>query len=104
MLPLYLALLAIAYQAAPAAPPSSDDIIIRGKRLSDAQWECREGSDKLFTGCKLRRTTGDKEVDAVLTAAMRDCIAQHVPSDQMVDCLRKHIEPYVGRPVTGELN
>ena len=73
-------LLALALQAAPAPPPNPEvqrDIVVIGAKLKNFTTRVYSKDGKMF--CQTKRSTGDKEIDAIGCTAAATCMTELRP-------------------------
>jgi hypothetical protein len=80
---LLIAALALAAAQPAAEPPVVDEIVVMGNKLRDwrGTWRVRDGVVK----CKTKRSTGDREIDAIGCGAMVNCMTPLVPQWQAIE-------------------
>lgn len=80
---LLVASLALAAAQPVAEPPVVDEIVVMGNKLRDwrGSWRVRDGAVK----CKTKRSTGDREIDAIGCDAMVTCMTPLVPQWQAIE-------------------
>lgn len=82
MSPMVATLALVAAQPAVDAP-ADDEIVVMGNKLRDwrGSWRVRDGVVK----CKTKRSTGDREIDAIGCGAMVTCMTPLVPQWQEIE-------------------
>lgn len=80
---LLFATLLLATAQPEAEPPAGDEIVVMGNKLRDwrGTWRVRDGIVK----CKTKRSTGDREIDAIGCGAMVTCMTPLVPQWQAIE-------------------
>ncbi len=70
-------------EAATVEPPVDNEIVVLGNKLRDwrGSWRVRDGVVK----CKTKRSTGDREIDAIGCGAMVTCMTPLVPQWQAIE-------------------
>ena len=101
-------LLALALQAAPAPLPNSEvqrDIVVIGSKLKKFTTRVYSKDGKMF--CQTKRSTGDREIDAIGCSAAATCMAELRPriiasADRKLPAAeRKRLNDLVGRDFYG---
>lgn len=84
MIAMALTALALTQTEAPAVePPLDNEILVLGNKLRDwrGSWRVRDGVVK----CKTKRSTRDREIDAIGCGAMVTCMTPLVPQWQAIE-------------------
>lgn len=78
-----MAALALAAAQPAAEPPVVDEIVVMGNKLRNwrGTWRVRDGAVR----CKTKRSTGDREIDAIGCGAMVTCMTPLVPQWQAIE-------------------
>lgn len=78
-----VATLALAAVQPAVEVPAEDEIVVVGNKLRDwrGTWRVRDGAVK----CKTKRSTGDREIDAIGCNAMVTCMTPLVPQWQEIE-------------------
>lgn len=105
MTAVLFALLALAIQqAVPPEPAPAADVQVIGRKLKD--WRAKLTSSKGVYRCKIRRSTGDAEIDAIGCAAMKTCLPRFEPrliavaERKLGAAARKEAEETISREMT----
>ncbi len=80
---LLIAGLALVAAQPAAEPPAGDEIVVMANKLRDwrSTWRVSDGAVK----CKTKRSTGDREIDAIGCGAMVTCMTPLVPQWQAIE-------------------
>jgi hypothetical protein len=99
-----VAMLALALQQVPAAPPpaasegTADDIVVAAQRLGRMRLSVRYDRKGQVT-CRVRRSSGDAATDALACAASRECAGSSVPRKADAQtCVRDRLVARLGIP------
>lgn len=89
---ILLALALVQPEVQPAPPPVDQDIVVLGRRLKGVRF--KGGVDRNGQVlCRLTRSSGDAEIDAIPCRAVHECAVQPVRSSRdLQKCMAERLE------------